>query len=296
MVAITLLSAFALITAATMVNAAPASNGAKFDKVVTADGSDEPENTYNRDPYGLQYTGEGFTKEEYAKRNLQWLRCEPRAHEHEYRFTVGGSWAADGAAEIEAFLEKRKCGVWGFEHKFDNGKGWGDGTLDLAFYKPDCDMEDIIDAAVIVGYKSEKNRNQRWTNIQLYNCPGYGNDWRVKSEEEAFVEHETRKAKAYASLNRYIAAQAANKIEADSKKAEADSKKTEADSKETKTESKKAKTDKPKTESKKTETESKKSKSDSKKTKTDETKAESKKSKSDSKTGGRRLRYRQFQA
>ncbi|KAM5354334.1 hypothetical protein ACJ41O_000983 [Fusarium nematophilum] len=105
---------------------------------------------------------------------------------------MGGSWIST-PDELRKVLHNRGCGLGHFDHRFDNEK-FGDGKLDLTFYKPDCDMEDIIGAAAQLVRRNQRKLKQKQTRLQLYNCPGYGADSRVVPEEEAFADKELKEA------------------------------------------------------------------------------------------------------
>ncbi|KAM5354333.1 hypothetical protein ACJ41O_000982 [Fusarium nematophilum] len=73
MVAITRASTLILALAATYTNAGPSGSykEEKFDKVVKADGSDEPVSSYDKDPYKLSYSSKSLKEPKYNDRNLQ---------------------------------------------------------------------------------------------------------------------------------------------------------------------------------------------------------------------------------
>ncbi|KAM0418577.1 hypothetical protein ACHAPT_012476 [Fusarium lateritium] len=196
MVHITSTCTLILATIATLVASAPTLEHTlkRGGRKVTVDKPSKPDGSPDRDPYGLDYTSKHLNKNEYHDRNLQWLRCERSHQEHEHRFTLGGSWMADGGKGLKKLLQDKKCDVYNYKHKFDNGKDFGDGMLQVSFNEPKCDMDNIIDAAVKLVEKNQKEFNQEETLLELYNCPGYGPDGRFITEEEAFAEMEMGEA------------------------------------------------------------------------------------------------------
>ncbi|KAF4421571.1 hypothetical protein F53441_14352 [Fusarium austroafricanum] len=158
----------------------------KVEMALPLQGPDEPSGSSNRDPFNLRYASVAESKEDYEDGNVHWLRCEPRTQPQEYRFSVGGSWLAY-PVELKKMLNNKKCGVWLFEHRFDNGEDFGDAKLDLAFYDR-CDLRDIVDAAVNLTREAQKDARLPQTPLGLYNCPQYASDKEVLVEvEEAAI-------------------------------------------------------------------------------------------------------------